>query len=238
MKRKCIVLKIIYSSNSYNLNVVFNLIMKQNFAKIISYLFHPVFVPTYAFALILFTNNYFSYFFSASIKWLLLAVTFSFTALLPILNLMILKRFRLISSFFLQNARERTFPYLITTLFYVGLIYLIKDFKLPGIYVSFLIASAICISIAALINLKWKISAHLIGNGGLTGSILAISWILHQNWLHWLCLMLLISGLTAFARIALEEHTPQQTYVGFLLGFIGMFFLLIGAYIVNLHTIF
>jgi membrane-associated phospholipid phosphatase len=212
--------------------------MKQSIAKIISYLFHPVFAPTYGFALILFTNNYFSYFFNDSIKWLLLAVTFSFTAVLPFFNLMILKRFRLISSFFLQNARERTFPYLITSLFYVGLIYLIKDYRLPGIYVSFLIASAICIFIAALINLKWKISAHLIGNGGLAGSILAISWILHQNWLPWLCLMLFISGLTAFARIVLEEHTPQQTYAGFLLGFIGMFFLLIGAYIINLHTIF
>jgi hypothetical protein len=212
--------------------------MKQNLAKFISYLFHPVFAPTYGFALILFTNNYFSYFFNFSIKWLLLAVTFSFTVLLPVFNLMILKRFRLISSFFLQNARERTFPYFITSLFYVGLIYLIKDFRLPGIYVSFLIASAICICIAALINLKWKISAHLIGNGGLTGAILAVSWILHQNWLPWFCLALIISGLTAFARIVLEEHTPQQAYAGFLLGFVGMFFLLIGAYIVNLHTIF
>jgi hypothetical protein len=212
--------------------------MKQSFSKIISYLFHPVFVPSYGFALILFTNNYFSYFFNSAIKWLLLAITFSFTAVLPVFNLMILKRFRLINSFLLKNSKERTFPYFITSFFYVGLIYLIKDFKLPGIYVSFLIASAICICIAALINLKWKISAHLIGTGGLAGAILAVSWILHQNWLPWFCLALFISGLTAFARITLDEHTPQQTYAGFTLGFVGMFFLLIAAYVVNLHTIF
>ena len=212
--------------------------MKITLAKIISYLFHPVFIPTYTFSFILFTNNYFSFFFSNTIKLLLLTVTFFFTALLPIINLYILKRFRLISSFFLKDARERTFPYFITSLFYIGLIYLIKDFRLPGIYVSFLIASAICITMAAFINFKWKISAHLIGTGGLAGSILAISYILHQNMLLWFCLAVLVSGCCAFARIVLDEHTQEQTFAGFLLGSSGMFFLLITAYLINLHTIF
>lgn len=225
-------------SHHFNLFAKFVFRMKITIAKIISYIFHPVFVPTYTFSFILFTNNYFSFFFSNTIKLLLLAITFFFTALLPILNLFILRRFRLISSFFLKDARERTFPYFITSLFYIGLIYLIKDFRLPGIYVSFLIASAICITLAAFINLKWKISAHLIGIGGLAGSVLAISYILQQNMLICFCISILISGITAFSRIVLNEHTHSQTIAGFLLGSIGMFFLLIVAYFINLHTIF
>ncbi len=225
---------------NYQVNLFANFVMtmKITFAKIISYLFHPVFITSYGFSLILFTNNYFSYFFSNTIKLLLLSVTFFFTALLPVFNLYVLKRFRLISSFFLKDARERTFPYFITSFFYIGLIYLIKDFRLPGIYVSYLIASAICIIMAALINLKWKISAHLVGIGGLAGSVLAISYILQQNMLAWFCITIFISGITAFSRIILDEHTQSQTIAGFLLGSIGMFFLLILAYFINLHTIF
>lgn len=212
--------------------------MKSRFALIISYLFHPLFAAAYGFSIILFTENYFSYFFSLRIKLLLLAITLSFTCLLPIFNLYILKRFKLISSFYLEDGKERTFPYIITSMFYMGMAYLIKDFQIPGVFISFLLSAALCIFLTAVINLKWKISAHMMGIGGLSGSVLAVSLILGQSFLPWFCVLLAASGLTAFARLRLDAHTPAQIYVGFLAGMFASFIFLITAYIINLHTIF
>lgn len=212
--------------------------MKSRLAIAISYLFHPLFAAAYGFSIILFTNNYFSYFFSLKIKLLLLAITISFTCFLPVFNLYVLKRLKLISSLYLENGKERTFPYIITSMFYLGMAYLIQDFQIPGIFVSFLLAAALCIFLTALINFKWKISAHMMGIGGLSGSVLAVSLILGQSFLLWFCILLGASGLTAFARLKLEAHTPAQVYLGFVIGMVSTFFFLITAYIINLHTIF
>ncbi|HEY1039042.1 MAG TPA: hypothetical protein VGF30_06530 [Bacteroidia bacterium] len=212
--------------------------MKTTAAKAISYLFHPLFVAVYGFSIILFSDNYFSYFFSIRIKLLLLAITLSFTCFLPVFNLYILKRLKLISSLYLDNGKERTFPYIITSLFYLGMAYLIKDFQIPGVFISFLIAAALCIFLTALINLKWKISAHMMGLGGLSGSILAVSLILGQSFLLWFCVIVAAAGFTGFARLRLNAHNPSQVYIGYTVGMFTTFFFLITAYIINLHTIF
>lgn len=212
--------------------------MNKTISQVFSFLFHPLFVAAYGFSIILFTNNYFSFFFPLRTKLMLLSITFSFTCLLPVFNLFVLKRFKLISSYYLEDGKERTFPYVITAMFYMGMAYLIKDFQIPSIYISFLFAAAIGIILTAIINLKWKISAHLIGLGGLAGSVLALSFILHQNLLMWFCLIVLASGLTAFARIALKAHTPKQVYAGFLVGLLSTFVFIIVAYIINIHNIY
>ena len=212
--------------------------MSNLFSLAFSYLFHPLFVAVYGFSIILFTTNYFSYFFSLNIKLRLLAIIIAFTCVLPVLNLYVLKKLKLISSFYLEDGRERTFPYIITAMFYIGMAYLIKDFQIPSIYMLFLFSAALCIMLAALINLKWKISAHLIGLGGLSGTVLALSFILRQNLLMWFCFVVAAAGLTAFARIQLKAHTPTQVYVGFLTGMVVTFIFLLLAYIINLHTIY
>lgn len=212
--------------------------MSKAISWVFSYLFHPLFVAVYGFSIILFTDNYFSYFFNLQIKLLLLSITISFTCVLPVLNLYVLKRLKLISSFYLEDGKERTFPYIITSMFYLGMVFLIKDFQIPTIYMSFLLAAAFSILLAAIINLKWQISAHLIGLGGLAGSVLALSLILRQNLLMWFCFIVVAAGLTAFARIQLNAHSPKQVYVGFLVGLMATFVFLIGAYIINLRTIY
>jgi hypothetical protein len=211
--------------------------MKNPLATVISYLFHPLFVATYGFAIILFTPNYFSFFFPFNVKLLLLAITISFTCFLPIFNLYLLRRLKLISSLYLDDGKERTFPYLITAMFYLGMVYLIRDFHIPGIYIIFLIGAAATILFTALINLRWKISAHMMGMGGLTGSMLGVSFILNQNYLMWICFILLAAGLTGFARLELKVHTPRQVYAGFTLGMLITFSLLVGIYSINLRFI-
>lgn len=192
--------------------------MSKGIAQFFSYAFHPLFMTFYGFACILFTENYFSYFFRLPTKLILLAIALSFTCIIPIINLLLLKRMRFIKSLQLNDASERTFPYILTTIFYFGMSFLIWDFGISIVYRSLPLAAGICILLTTLINRYWKISAHLVGIGGHVGSIVFISFLLKHNFLYLLTFSFLIAGILGYSRIKLNAHNPAQVYAGFFLG--------------------
>ena len=74
----------------------------------------------------------------------------------------------------------------------------------------------------SFISYFWKISAHLVGWGGLVGLILILSLRFNTDLMLFLILAILSSGFIGFARLKLEAHNPLQVYSGFLLGFVIM----------------
>jgi hypothetical protein len=152
---------------------------------------------------------------------ILLALVLSFTCLLPALNIFILYRFKIIRSVFLEDSNERAFPFLITSIFYFGMAFLIWDFNISIIFRSLAVAGGICIVITAFINRFWKISAHLVGIGGQIGALLFISFLLKHNFLYYVSFFMLVAGILGYARIKIGAHNPAQVYYGFLLGAIG-----------------
>jgi membrane-associated phospholipid phosphatase len=70
------------------------------------------------------------------------------------------------------------------------------------------------------INIFWKISSHTASVGALAGMMVGLSYFLGAFYFLSIALSLLMAGLTGFARLKLNAHTPAQVYAGFLLGFI------------------
>jgi hypothetical protein len=87
----------------------------------------------------------------------------------------------------------------------------------------FLLGGGLAILITALINLKYKISAHMVGIGGMLGGLMAISSLTQFDMTVYYILVILVAGLIGFARLILKEHQPYQLYLGFLLGLIVQF---------------
>ena len=125
-------------------------------------------------------------------------------------------------------TKERIIPYSSAALYYFALFYLLHHANFPEFYrvtvIDFLnllnLGAATCILLTLLINFKWKISAHTIGIGGLTGGVLGMMYRLQLD-LHYLFIALLFcSGIVAYARLKLNAHSPAQVYVGFALGFL------------------
>ena len=202
----------------------------RQLAGFISYLFHPLLMPSYIFLWLLYTGNYFSFFLPPTVKILLLAITFVFTCLLPVFNLFLLKRFKIISDYYVYEGSKRFFPYVITALFYFGMTYLLWDFKIPVIFKSVIFSAGFAILLSALLNLKWKISAHMVGVGGLLAVVLMASYVLGQNYVWWISFIVLLSGAIGSSRLLLEAHTASQVYAGFFLGLfscvLSLFFIL------------
>ena len=155
-----------------------------------------------------------------NLKWVIIAMIFSFSFVLPVINIYILYRLNRISSLKMENQKERTFPYVLTSCFYFGLFYLFLDLSVwPSIKVL-IFGGGLAILITAIINMKYKISAHMVGIGGLLGSLMVIAYTLKYNAVPQMVFLILLAGTIATSRLYLKAHEPKQIYAGFFLGLI------------------
>ena len=194
-------------------------------ANIISHLFHPLLMATYGCLIVFFglTDTIYFIFTPFKLKLILTFTIFSFTFLLPVLNLLILYKLGYVSSLMVEHRRERTFPLLMTSLCYFGLFYMIYDFNIWPAIKLFILGGGLCIFFAAIVTLLWQISAHMIGIGGLIGALFAICYFMQMPILMAICACLIIAGCIGFARLKLNAHTPAQVYVGFIFGCLVQF---------------
>ena len=192
---------------------------EEKLAKFISYILHPLLMPTYGFSIIFFTRNYISTFTPPRIKFIIIGITFLFTFLLPTINALILLRIGRIRSLEMETASERVIPYGSTVLYYFALFYLFFNADFPSIFKILILGAAISILLTMLINYKWKISAHTIGIGGISGASLGIIYRLQLDMNLILMILLFVSGVVGYARLKMNSHSPAQIYSGFLLGF-------------------
>lgn len=195
--------------------------MKQ-FLKVISFVFQPLLMPTFGIAMLLFTNL--ALFYTDIWKWFALGGTFLFTAILPATPILMMMRKGQIKDLYISKREQRTFPYLFSLLAYIfWTVFMWRVLQVPFFIVAMGIGSVLSIIIITLINMKWKISAHLSGIGGLTGGVFAFCYVMAVNPVWLMILMLFISALTALSRIELKAHTPAQTLAGFTVGFLMVF---------------
>jgi hypothetical protein len=191
------------------------------FAKAISFLFHPLLMPTLGLLLIFQSGTYLSY-----IPFEGKRIIFSFiaigTLIIPLCFLPFFVYFKLINNVEIDNPTQRVVPLFITCVIYFCTAYLVRRIPIPFIN-SFILASSICVMLNVIIVPWWKISSHLIGLGGLTGLATGIFLRLGADISIWLIVILLISGITGFARLRLKAHTPAQVYTGYIAGFVIVF---------------
>lgn len=193
--------------------------METRIAKLLSSLLHPLLMPTYGFLIIFYTNNYFSTFTSSNLKIVILSITFIFTFLLPIINVLILFKMGRIKSLSMETKEERIIPYTSAALYYFALFYLFYNAGFPNIFQILILGAALSILLIIFVSLKWKISAHTTGIGGLAGAALGITYRFQLDMHLVLMLIILFSGIVGYARLKLNAHTPAQVYSGFILGF-------------------
>lgn len=162
-------------------------------------------------------------------KWRISLVVFMFSFVFPVLNIYILYKLKRIPGLTLSNQGDRTFPYVMTSLFYFGLVYLLLDINIWPSIKLFIGGGGLAILITALINLRSKISAHMVGIGGLLGVLISVSYLIKFDMTLFYILVIVVAGLVGFARLQLREHRPYQLYTGFFLGLavqLSLFFFL------------
>lgn len=159
---------------------------------------------------------------SAKAKLMLLAFVFAYTFFFPSLLVLWLSKRKSIESIKLEKLSDRRLPYLFSIISSGFLSYFLyqKGPQLQGtaIVIGFI---AITIVIIALISLKWQISAHAAGIGGLIGAFFMLKFRFDEMSLDIpFFLALLAAGLILSSRLKLNAHTLAQVIAGLLVGVI------------------
>lgn len=185
------------------------------FANLLSYVFHPLFIPLYVTWFLAFVHpGYFAGFGESGKRRLLLLIVIN-TLFFPAITVLLLKGVRFIDSIFLRTQRDRIIPYIAAMTFYFWTQYVLREqVNIPRILVGFMFGVFISTSAALIANIYYKISMHAIGMGGLLGVFLVI---MQQDTMlmTWpLSLAFLFTGMVCTARLMVSDHRPREIYAG------------------------
>jgi len=187
-------------------------------AKIFSYIFHPLLMPVIGLLIVFNSNSYVNYAIPDELKQATLILVAVSTFVIPLIITLLLLNRGFISSLEMPTSRERILPYGFTIIFYIFTIYMLKQAPIPQIIFDFMIGAVASVFVAFLINLKWKISAHMIGIGGLTSALICMTLLLEANMISFIIFSIVASGIVATSRLILDAHTSSQLFFGYLLG--------------------
>jgi hypothetical protein len=186
-------------------------------AKVLSLVFHPLWMPMVIYVFIRQVDPYYIATTQAD-RFVFLLLSVNIVA--PALSMLIMIRYGMLSSIDLRDRKERFGPYLLVIFYYI-LSFAMLKWKVPYLpdTVFRFFESVILSLIAALtINMFWKISVHMLAQGGIFGTLIGLNFI-HPNLDQvWPMVSVVIAGLTGYSRVKLEAHTHGQVYAGFCLG--------------------
>lgn len=185
---------------------------------------YPLFIPTYGMGLYMASMHMRMP--QLPIVYISIGIitTLVITAFIPIILMWILWKRGSISSLHIDNAQERTTPYIYTLICFGFWCYFIGAIlKMPAVWLIAAIGSTVALLLVTIINHWWKISAHLTALGGLLGGLCSIA--LYYSVMPTMLIIgiLLLSLLLMCARIYLNAHTPMQVICGYILGIICTF---------------
>ena len=118
----------------------------------------------------------------------------------------------------LNDRRERIYPLALTFIFYMLTFILFLRIPVFKLIHSFMLGTLLSVLAGFLISLKWKISTHMIGLGGITALILMLSFKLDIYLFYPLIGILIATGLAGSSRLYLKAHSEPQVYLGFFTG--------------------
>jgi len=185
-------------------------------AKLLSYLFHPLFIPVYVGLFFIKGLRLFS----GLDEWrqtLLLIQFFVNYTLLPLITVLVAKGLGFIDTIYLKTQRDRIIPYLAVMIFYFWVWYVFRNQGFPKEAVMFSLAAFLSICFGAFVNSFFKVSMHALSLGVVICLLLILS-LQSSNMGPFLTIGLLLAGLVCTSRLILNDHKPFDVYAGLILG--------------------
>ncbi len=191
-------------------------------ATIISYIFHPLLMPTVGLYLFLNSGTYIETMNSDAKNFIYIILGFC-TCILPLLSLPLFIYRRIIKNIEMDSRSERIMPAVLTLVFYFLGYYMLNKLPMPTVIIGYITSIVAMASFALLITIWWKISYHMMGIGGIIGAIIALSIRLDVNLQYFIVESIIAAGLVSAARLRLNAHTPLQVIAGLFLGVFVVF---------------
>ena len=197
-------------------------------ARVTSIVFTPFSIPFLAF-LVLFLFSYLRIM-PILYKGIVLGIVYCFTILTPTITIFLFRKINGFARQELSERKKRYVPILLTIISYVFCLLMMRKLNIPWYMTGIIFVSLVISIICILVNLKWKLSEHMAGMGGIIGGLVSFSALFSYNPVVWLCLFILIAGILGSARIVLGHHTLGEVLSGFVVGLVCSFLIIHPAY--------
>jgi len=188
-------------------------------AKMVSFLFHPVFVPVYIVVFLLYVHPYLFAGFSEWDKSLVLIQAFVMFTFFPFVTVLLLKALKFINTIYLHTQKDRIIPFVACGIWYFWIWYVwhnLPDYPREAIVLA--LAIFIASSIGLIANIYMKVSMHTISIGVMVSFILQLAFNQSINFGIYISFAVLIAGLVCTARLIVSDHTPREVYSGLMIG--------------------
>lgn len=188
------------------------------FGHFVSYVFHPLFIPSYITAFLVYVDPYAFAGLGSRLKlFRLISVVFA-TAFLPLFSVALMRQLGFIQSIFLRSQKDRIIPYIVCMIFYFWAWYVSRNIHDSPALTAMLLAVFLSCIAGMLANIYYKISMHGIAAGAL---FVLFMWMAFNNTVvagPFLSLAILITGLVCTARFIVSDHNAFEIYSGVLVG--------------------
>jgi hypothetical protein len=192
------------------------------FAHVVSYIFHPLFIPVYITLFLLYVHPLLFAGYTDLMKVRLAATIFVNLTLLPAVTVFLCWRLKFITNVYMNTQKERIIPLAAAMIFYFWCWFVLKsNGGIPDIFRQFLLGSFITIIGAWLANIAFKVSLHALAMGGLFCFMLLLTFNVDGSSAQYFAIGVVVAGLVCSARLIVSTHRPFDVYAGFFIGIVS-----------------
>lgn len=188
-------------------------------AKLISYVFHPLFVPVYIAWFLITVQPYLFASFTPAQKLLTMLRFIIMYSFFPLVTVLLAKALGFLDSIYLKTQKDRIIPYIACGIYYFWMCYVLRnqpEFSKEVVQLS--MAIFIASSLGLLINITMKVSMHAISMGILLVFMSLLSFTQAGSYTIFMSVAFLVAGLVCTARFIVSDHTSKEIYVGLFVG--------------------
>ena len=177
--------------------------------RFFSYLFHPLFIPLYVAAYLIFLHPYLFAVFPEKQKVIILISIASQTILFPALTVFLLWRLGFADSIFLRTQKERIIPYVATNIFFFWTFYVSKN-RFPDEMTFFFLGIFLSSAAGLMANNYFKVSMHAIGVGGSAAFMVLLGMVNAETGGLPLAIAVAVAGIVCTSRRSEERRVGKE----------------------------
>jgi hypothetical protein len=190
----------------------------RKIAKVLSYIFHPLFIPVYISWFLVYVNPLFPAISSEDKAILLLRFVVMYTVF-PLVTVLLAKGLGFIQSIYLKTQKDRIIPYVVCGIYYFWMWYVLKNQpEFPKHFVMLSLAIFIASFLGLTANSFIKVSMHAISLGVMATFMLLLAFLTDVNYGFYITVAFLLAGIVSTARLVNADHHPVEVYAGLILG--------------------
>jgi hypothetical protein len=187
-------------------------------ARVISIIFHPLFIPVYVSWFLIYIYQIFPAF-TGWDKNLLLIRFLVMYSLFPLATILLAKALGFVQTIFLKNQKDRIIPYIACGLYYFWMWYVLKNQpQIPTELVMFSLGIFLASSLGLILNIYMKVSMHALAVGVATTFMMLLGFSSYSNLGPYISIAFFLGGLVCSSRLINSDHKPNEVYFGLAAG--------------------